>query len=155
AAFAGRLEAETPSLALSVVEGTSAVGGGAAPTAEIPTALVRVAPRALRAQALADALRAGDPPVVARVAAEAVLLDLRTVAPGEEDALAGAPARAAPRAGGPARASLPCPPLRAGGIIAGDEDARRRRARRPAPGRSRLRGGGPPPRRPADAQPRR
>ncbi|HEY8148457.1 MAG TPA: L-seryl-tRNA(Sec) selenium transferase, partial [Vicinamibacteria bacterium] len=72
----------------AVVDGTSAAGGGAAPTAEIPTALVRIVHRAESAQHLAEELRLGDPPVVARVADGALVLDLRTVAADEEEVLA-------------------------------------------------------------------
>jgi L-seryl-tRNA(Ser) seleniumtransferase len=90
AGFAARVAKEAPALTLAVVDGTSAAGGGAAPTAEIPTALLRVVHRAKSAQQLADELRAGDPPVVARIAEDALVLDLRTIAPEEEDALAAA-----------------------------------------------------------------
>ena len=90
AAFAARIGKEAPALTLAMVDGTSAAGGGAAPTAEIPTALLRVVHRVKSAQQLADALRAGDPPVVARIAEDALVLDLRTVASEEEEALAAA-----------------------------------------------------------------
>jgi L-seryl-tRNA(Ser) seleniumtransferase len=89
-AFAARVAKEAPALTLAVVDGTSAAGGGAAPTAEIPTALLRVVHRAKSAQRLAEELRMGDPPVVARITEDALVLDLRTVAPEEEDALAAA-----------------------------------------------------------------
>jgi L-seryl-tRNA(Ser) seleniumtransferase len=95
AAFAARVGPKAPELTLAVVDGTSAAGGGAAPTAEIPTALVRVVHRAKSAQHLAEALRLGDPPVVARVADGALVLDLRTVAADEEDVLAAALVRVA------------------------------------------------------------
>jgi L-seryl-tRNA(Ser) seleniumtransferase len=88
AAFAARVGPEAPELTLAILDGTSAAGGGAAPTAEIPTALVRVVHRAKSAQRLAEELRMGDPPVVARVADGALVLDLRTVAAEEEEALA-------------------------------------------------------------------
>jgi len=94
-AFAARLRAEAPSLTVAVVDGTSAAGGGAAPTAEIPTVLLRVVARGRSAQHLAAALRTGEPPVVARVADDALVLDLRTVSVEEEDALAGALVRTA------------------------------------------------------------
>jgi L-seryl-tRNA(Ser) seleniumtransferase len=94
-AFAARLATEGTGLAGEVVDGVSATGGGAAPTVEIPTALLRVVHPRLGAQRLAEALRAGEPPVVARVAEGALLLDLRTVAPEEEDALRAALRRAA------------------------------------------------------------
>jgi L-seryl-tRNA(Ser) seleniumtransferase len=42
------------------------------------------------AQRLLDALRTGDPAVVGRIDHDAVILDLRTVDPGEDQALAAA-----------------------------------------------------------------
>ena len=73
--------------AAEVVEGASAVGGGAAPTLEVETALVAVTHAALRPSALLAGLRAGDPPVLARVSDDRLLLDLRTVAPEDDDVL--------------------------------------------------------------------
>jgi L-seryl-tRNA(Ser) seleniumtransferase len=78
---------EAPGLELELVPGASAVGGGAAPTVELPTVLVAVRRSGRSASELAAALRAANPPVVGRVAGERLLLDLRTVAPEEEAAL--------------------------------------------------------------------
>ena len=50
------------------------------------------------ATGLAAALRAGDPPVVARIEDDAVVLDPRTVLPDEEEALLGAVASAMKKA---------------------------------------------------------
>ena len=86
-ALADGLRAACPQARIEVVEGSSAVGGGAAPAVEIPTALVAVGHAVLGPERLAGALRAGDPPVVARVADERLVLDLRTVRPEEENAL--------------------------------------------------------------------
>jgi L-seryl-tRNA(Ser) seleniumtransferase len=94
-AFAARLSAEAPALTVALADGTSAAGGGAAPTAEIPTVLLRLVARGQSPQQVAAALRTGAPPVVARVADDALVLDLRTVATDEEDALAGALVRIA------------------------------------------------------------
>jgi L-seryl-tRNA(Ser) seleniumtransferase len=64
------------------------VGGGALPGQTLPSVALRLglgpAPR------LARALRTGDPCVVARIEDGAVLVDLRTVDPGADEALAGA-----------------------------------------------------------------
>ena len=84
-AFRGRLSAA--GLAGEVRAGASAVGGGAAPTVEIPTMLVCLRAGSHRPQELARRLRAGTPAVVARIVDDAIVLDLRTVDPGEEDAL--------------------------------------------------------------------
>ncbi len=69
--------------ALEVVPGESLIGGGTFPGARLPSALVRARAGSATAR-LAAALRARSPPVVSRTAANAVLLDLRTVEP-EED----------------------------------------------------------------------
>ena len=69
----------------SVVAGESAVGGGSLPGATLPTwllALEVTQPDEFLAQ-----LRAAEPPVIARIAAGRVLLDPRTVLPGEEEEL--------------------------------------------------------------------
>jgi L-seryl-tRNA(Ser) seleniumtransferase len=63
----------------TVVQATSTIGGGALPGEMLPTwatALAAPAP-----DALAAALRRGDPPVVGRILDEQLLLDPRTVAP--------------------------------------------------------------------------
>ena len=86
-AFARALEAEGLGFAVAVVAGASAVGGGAAPTLELPTWLVNVTHAARRPHELLARLREGDPPVLARVAEGALLLDLRTVAEEDESAL--------------------------------------------------------------------
>jgi L-seryl-tRNA(Ser) seleniumtransferase len=73
-----------------VAPGSSVVGGGTFPGVELPGWTVRVAPAAGApdASAAAAALRAGDPPVVARVEEGELVLDLRTVAPDDDDLLA-------------------------------------------------------------------
>ena len=86
-AFARSLEAEGLGFAVAVVEGASAVGGGAAPTLALPTWLVAVTHAARRPHDLLTRLRAADPPVLARVASDALLLDLRTVAEEDESVL--------------------------------------------------------------------
>ena len=63
----------------TVVQSTSTVGGGALPGETLPTWAVAVA--AAAPNALAAALRHGDPPVVGRIAEGQLLLDLRTVPP--------------------------------------------------------------------------
>ena len=86
-ALAAQLRRAHPGLELVVVDGASAVGGGAAPEVEVPTALLAVIHPSLGPERLAAALRAGRPAVLARVADGRLLLDLRTVLPGEEAAL--------------------------------------------------------------------
>jgi L-seryl-tRNA(Ser) seleniumtransferase len=63
------------------VESVATVGGGAAPGARLPSAALTVpAPFAVP-------LRTGTPPVVGRVEDDRCLLDLRTVAPGDDEVL--------------------------------------------------------------------
>lgn len=75
------------SMAVEIVEGASAVGGGSAPTTHPPTALVAITHVTLSASALDERLRRGSPPVVARILDERVVIDLRTVADEEEQEL--------------------------------------------------------------------
>ncbi len=69
-----------------VVEGRSAIGGGSLPEETLPTALLRL-PRRRTPQRQLAALRACDPPVIARVQDDSVVLDPRTVQPSEESRL--------------------------------------------------------------------
>jgi L-seryl-tRNA(Ser) seleniumtransferase len=71
-----------------LVDGVSAVGGGSAPGVELPTCLIALAADGLSAAALEERLRAGDPPVIARIEHDRVRLDLRTVLEDEDDLLA-------------------------------------------------------------------
>jgi L-seryl-tRNA(Ser) seleniumtransferase len=72
-------------LKLEIVDGESVIGGGAAPTAVLPTCLIAIGHRELSADELCTRLREGDPPIISRVEEGRVLLDLRTVFP-EQDA---------------------------------------------------------------------
>jgi len=66
-------------LKIEVVDGESVIGGGAAPTAVLPTRLLALNCAGLSADELAARLRGCDPPIIARVEEGRVLLDLRTV----------------------------------------------------------------------------
>ena len=61
---------------------TGVAGGGALPGVELPSWAVALATP--DAAGLARALREGDPPVIARVEDDRVLLDLRTVPPAQD-----------------------------------------------------------------------
>jgi L-seryl-tRNA(Ser) seleniumtransferase len=74
----------SPKLAVEVVDGDSVIGGGAAPSAVLPTRLLAVRCEGLSADEISARLRAWDPPIIARVEEGRVLLDLRTVFP-EQD----------------------------------------------------------------------
>src|SRR5713226_5367532 len=69
---------------LEVIEGESAVGGGAAPTAHLRTVLISLTHANLTSNQLETALRRSTPPVIARIDEDRVLIDLRTVTEGEE-----------------------------------------------------------------------
>ena len=86
----------------SVVPGRSAIGGGSLPDETLPTSLVRLDTG--DATGLAAALRAGEPPVVARIEDDRVVLDPRTVLPDEEEALLRAAASAMKKAATPGTA---------------------------------------------------
>ncbi len=62
-----------------VIEATARVGGGALPLLELSGPVVAIDPGAAGADALAAALRAGDPALVGRVHAGELLLDPRTL----------------------------------------------------------------------------
>jgi L-seryl-tRNA(Ser) seleniumtransferase len=68
-----------------LLAGRSMIGGGSLPEESLPTTLIALPPG--DATALAARLRGGQPPVVARIQEERVVLDLRTVLPREEPAL--------------------------------------------------------------------
>jgi len=70
-----------PRLKLELVEGESVIGGGAAPSAVLPTRLIALSHQDLSADDLSARLRAQVPPIIARVDEGRVLLDLRTVFP--------------------------------------------------------------------------
>ena len=78
---------QSPQLVVELADGESVLGGGAAPSAVLPTRLLAVTAKHLSADELAARLRASDPPVIARVEEGRVLLDLRTVFPEQDQAL--------------------------------------------------------------------
>ena len=67
----------------------STIGGGSAPGAELPTRLVEIARDGMSADEIEQHLRTLDPPIVARIQDDRVVLDLRTVDPAD-DAMIGA-----------------------------------------------------------------
>lgn len=81
-----RALSETARDRVVVVDLLSLVGAGSCPDAGLPSAGWRLEGPAGE---LDRALRAGSPPVVGRIASDALCLDFRTVAPGEEAELAG------------------------------------------------------------------
>ena len=72
-------------VAAEIVDGESTVGGGSLPGETLPTKLVALA--VPHPDQLAAALRAADPPVVARIEEDRLVLDPRTVLVEEEKEL--------------------------------------------------------------------
>ena len=66
-------------------EGESVIGGGATPEQSLPTCLIVIENR--NAVTEERRLRLNDPPIIARIERDQVVLDLRTVFPQEEDAI--------------------------------------------------------------------
>jgi len=71
----------------ALIDGDSMLGGGSTPQQTLATTLIAFDRDAV---ALERALRGSDPPVVARIEEDRLLIDLRTVHPREEHALASA-----------------------------------------------------------------
>jgi L-seryl-tRNA(Ser) seleniumtransferase len=89
------LLAQVPGIRAAIVPGSSVIGGGATPDQPIPTWVI-----AVECAGVVDSersLRMGDPPVVARIEADKLILDLRTVVREEEEELARALSRVAVR----------------------------------------------------------
>jgi len=87
-ARAEALLARLPGLRASIVQGESVIGGGATPGQAIATWLLAIEPANVVESE--RRLRAGDPPVVARIENERLVIDLRTVFREEEEELAAA-----------------------------------------------------------------
>jgi len=75
-------------LKLELLDGESVIGGGAAPSAVLPTRLLALTHASLNADELNTRLRGSTPPIIARVEEGRVLLDLRTVFAEQDAALA-------------------------------------------------------------------
>jgi len=70
-----------------VLPSSSAVGGGSLPEVTLPTFVLALPGR--EPDALLARLRAGDPPIVARIEEDRVVLDPRTVLPWEDETVVG------------------------------------------------------------------
>lgn len=77
-------------LTLSILDGASAIGGGAGPNTHPATALIAIEQDLRSSEEIETALRLSDSPIISRISEGRVLLDLRTVEASEEqDILAG------------------------------------------------------------------
>jgi L-seryl-tRNA(Ser) seleniumtransferase len=79
-----------PKLKVEIVDGESILGGGAAPSSVLPTRVLALTCEGLSADELAARLRGSEPAIIARVEEGRVLLDLRTVFPEQDAAVAAA-----------------------------------------------------------------
>ncbi len=77
-----RLSNRVPNL--DVIEGRSVAGGGSTPEQSLPTWLLAISGDAVATERM---LRAHNPPVIARIENDRLVLDLRTVLPEEEEDL--------------------------------------------------------------------
>ena len=68
---------------LELADGISKVGGGALPLMDLPTRLLCLIPIKMSARYMDEWLRACDPPIIARVEQDKVVLDVRTIQDGE------------------------------------------------------------------------
>jgi L-seryl-tRNA(Ser) seleniumtransferase len=75
-------------LSATILDGESMIGGGSTPEQPLPTALIAIS--ASNPQQWECRLRGHTPPVIARIAGDRLLLDLRTVFPEQEPELAAA-----------------------------------------------------------------
>lgn len=90
-ALGAALLRDAPTLEIDVAPSVARSGGGTMPVYEIPSFAVRIAGATSGdADALAARLRTADPPVVGRVHEGRVWLDLRTLLPGDEEAVVNA-----------------------------------------------------------------
>jgi len=85
-----------PDAEIKLSAGSSVIGGGSTPDQKLSTHLISIHSRIRSAVAIEERLRkpASGTPVIARIAGDRLILDLRTVFPDEEVALAAALARA-------------------------------------------------------------
>jgi L-seryl-tRNA(Ser) seleniumtransferase len=72
---------------IGIRDGSSAVGGGAAPAAHLATKLISITHESRSAEQLERGLRMNSIPVIARIERDEVLIDLRTVEASDEAAL--------------------------------------------------------------------
>ena len=86
-ALANRLKAIIDDRAVELLKGSSRVGGGALPTAELPTVLISIQVPHANSSELAGLLRCGSPPVIVRLQQDRLLLDPRTVEPEQDEPL--------------------------------------------------------------------
>jgi L-seryl-tRNA(Ser) seleniumtransferase len=89
--FISRLRRTMPAgndLKFNIRRGHSLMGGGSAPEHPLPTALIEIASDSESAVSLEKRLRAGNPPIIARIEQDQLVIDLRSVLSRDEATLA-------------------------------------------------------------------
>ena len=79
---------KTQNFTMDCVDGHSRIGGGALPLQELPTRLLSLRPKKLSAQDMEAWLRSYDTPIIVRIEADQVLLDMRTIQENELETVA-------------------------------------------------------------------
>lgn len=77
--IARRLKRDIKGAQITVHADTSRAGGGALPEVDFPTHVVSIKPDKLSVNDLEERLRKGDPPVIARIKEDSLIIDVRTV----------------------------------------------------------------------------
>ncbi len=80
----GRLLRAAPGWRIEIARGQSATGGGSLPDATLPTWLICVEAPGISADELAAMLRRNEPPVIARIEKDRVVMDPRTLMEGDD-----------------------------------------------------------------------
>ena len=94
-ALLGVLKAARPRDSFEIASEESFAGGGSLPAWPMPTRVIRWRPAGAKAHDVCDRLRLADPPVLARMNDDAIVLDVRTIVPSEYEMLAAAVRQAA------------------------------------------------------------
>lgn len=106
AARLAKLITEESGMKVQIKEGESVVGGGSTPGQTLPTSLVCVSHPMLSAQALESELRKNEPPIIARIDRDQLMLDLRTVLADQEEKIVEALHQIAGKFGGAAASNV-------------------------------------------------
>jgi L-seryl-tRNA(Ser) seleniumtransferase len=75
-------------LHVQILDGHSTLGGGSAPGMTIPSRLLALTVDGLSANSVETLLRQAEPPIIARIEQDRVVLDLRTIQPDEDEIVA-------------------------------------------------------------------
>ena len=86
---------DSAEFSVEIVPVESLIGGGTVPSARLPSWAIALRHATLRPQVYLAALRQLDPPIIARINEESVILDLRTVEPEFDEVLPNLLAKAA------------------------------------------------------------